>query len=97
RRELPSSQFGGHLTSFHGSHTEFHPVDPGSGKPTAKSCEADLKKRTYDQIAMADMKAGGWACALTVEGNLVGIQIRSIPPIGDEKAPLPLFYTVWQR
>lgn len=73
------------------------PITPVSGKPTAKSCEADLKKRTYDQIAMADMKAGGWACALTVEGNIVGIQIRSIPPIGDEKAPLPLFYTVWQQ
>ncbi|MET8867218.1 hypothetical protein ABZW11_30100 [Nonomuraea sp. NPDC004580] len=73
------------------------PITPVSREPTAKSCEAALKKRTYDQIAMADMKAGGWACALTVEGNLVGIQIRSIPPIGDEKAPLNFSYTVWQR
>ncbi|MCK2218688.1 hypothetical protein MF672_033565 [Actinomadura sp. ATCC 31491] len=73
------------------------PIAPVRRRPTAASCAAELRTRQYQQVAMADMKAGGWACARTAEHNVVAVRIAAIPPRGDENAPLDISYTVWQQ
>ncbi|MEV4471346.1 hypothetical protein [Nonomuraea sp. NPDC049504] len=70
------------------------PITPVEGRPDAAACAAALQVRDYDMVVIGDMKAGAWACARTVEDNLLAVQIRAVPE-GD--VPLEIAYTVWQK